>query len=179
MKRLAFAFALLLSFYWPTYAQAHADLVSSNPPVGSHLSALPAQVSVTFDGNLLTIGGAKTNVLMVTDPSGNEIDAKNSHLSGATLTVGVNPVTAAGAFVVSWRVVSGDGHPVQSSYKFTVDGSSSIVPAPSPSALTAPTPASNGPDFWTRYGTRLLLTLGALIAVAIWFRFEHARRKSE
>src|SRR5487761_2511824 len=124
--RRAFAFALFLSFFWPPSAQAHADLVTSSPPVGAHLKALPSKVSVTFDGNLLSIGGAKTNVLAVTDANGNEIDAKNSRLNGATLTVDLNPVSTTGVFVVSWRVVSGDGHPEQSSYNFTVNGPSSI-----------------------------------------------------
>ena len=43
-------------------AQAHAELVSSNPAVGVHLDSLPSRVEVTFDGALLVIGGSKTNV---------------------------------------------------------------------------------------------------------------------
>lgn len=174
--------ALISSLFWiplPS-AQAHAELVTSSPAVGSHLSALPTSVSVTFDGNLLTIGGAKTNVLMVKDSSGKEIDAKNSRLSGATLSVDLNPVSTRGEFVVSWRVVSGDGHPEQSSYRFTVDSlSGAMSPTPSPTSLTSPTPAAAHADFWNRYRTRLLLLLGVLIAVGIWIRFEYARRKSE
>ena len=92
-------------------AQAHAERVASNPVAGAHLDVLPAQVEVTFDGNLLNIGSAKTNVLIVKDPQGRQIDAKNSQVSGAKLSVGVSPVTASGDFTVSWRVVSGDGHP--------------------------------------------------------------------
>jgi len=180
--RRALKFALLFSLFWiPTpWAQAHAELVTSNPAVGSHLVALPSTVSVTFDGNLLTIGGAKTNVLTVTDPGGKEIDAKNSRVSGATLSVDVKPVTARGEFMVSWRVVSGDGHPEQSSYRFTVDSPSSITnPTSTPVALPTPAPSSQGSDFWTRYRIRLLLLLGLAIAVGIWIGFERARRKSE
>ena len=180
MKRCVFAFVLLLSFFWiPTpSAQAHAELVTSSPTVGAHLNALPSQVAVTFDGNLLTIGGAKTNILTVNDPNGGEIDDKNSRVTGATLTVDLNPVPTTGEFVVSWRVVSGDGHPEQSSYRFTVTGSSTISsPTPTPTALPTPTTTANGPDFWALYGTRLLLLLGLVIAIGIWIGFERARRK--
>ncbi len=179
--RREFALVVFLIFFWISTpsAQAHAELVTSNPPVGAHLSALPSQVAVTFDGNLLILGGAKTNVLTVSDSHGNEIDAKNSRLSGATLTVDLNPVSSTGEFVVSWRVVSGDGHPEQSSYRFTVIGSQSDVPTPS--ATTSPTPivSPHGQDFWTRYRTRLFLLLGLVIAIGIWVGAERARRKSE
>ncbi len=177
--RRVFAFAVFLTFLWPPSAQAHAELVTSSPPVGAHLNALPSHVTVTFDGNLLTIGGAKTNTLMVTDANGNEVDAKNSRLSGATLTVDLNPVSTTGEFVVSWRVVSGDGHPEQSSYRFTVNNPSAITsPTPTPTALPTPTATANGPTFWARYGTRVLLVFGLVIAIGIWIGFERARRKA-
>lgn len=162
-------------------AEAHAELVASNPVAGAHLDALPTQVEVTFDGNLLNIGSAKTNVLVVKDPQGRQIDAKNSQVSGAKLSVGVSLVTATGEFTVSWRVVSGDGHPEEGSYQFTV-GQVTASALPSPRTSIAPatsTSVQHEPkrDFWTRYSTRLLLLLAAGLGIAIWFRFEWARRK--
>lgn len=174
---------LVTSLLWlpAPLAQAHADLVSSNPAVGAHLDALPTRIEITFDGNLLTIGGAKTNVLIVKDPQGSQIDAMNSHVSGATLSVDVNPVTASGEFTVSWRVVSSDGHPEEGSYQFTV-GQTTVSASPTPSestspATSAPAPNASDEDFLTRYGTRLALLLAAALAVGIWIRFERARRK--
>lgn len=162
-------------------AQAHAELVSSNPVVGVHLDALPTQVEVTFDGNLLNIGSAKTNVLIVKDPQGLQIDAKNSHVLGAKLSVDVNPSTSIGEFTVSWRVVSGDGHPEEGSYQFTVGQvTASAVPTPDTSMSPATsTTVQDAPakDFWNRYGTRLLLLFAAAVGVGIWVRFEQARRK--
>ncbi len=162
-------------------AQAHAELVASNPAAGAHLDALPAQVVVTFDGNLLNIGGAQTNVLVVKDSQGRQIDAKNSHVTGATLSVGISPVVVTGEFTVSWRVVSGDGHPEEGSYQFTA-GKGAALAVPSPSTSMAPatsTSVQDEPksDFWNQYGTRLLLLLAASIGVGIWVRFERARRK--
>lgn len=171
-------FGLVTSLLWlplPS-AQAHADLVSSNPAVGAHLDALPTRIEVTFDGKLLTIGGAKTNVLMVRDSQGSQIDAKNSQVSGAMLNVDVKPVTTSGEFTVSWRVVSSDGHPEEGSYQFTV-GQITASAIPTPSGSSSPAQAASTEDFWTRYGTRLMLLLVAALAVGIWVRFERARRK--
>jgi len=164
---------LLFALFWvpASPAQAHATLVTSSPAVGSHIDTLPKKVTVTFDGNLLTIGGAKTNVMTVTDPTGKEIDANNSSVTGAALSVDLNPTPTTGEFLVSWRVVSGDGHPEQSSYRFTINGPSA--------ALLTPNASSQGPHFWNRYRTRILLVLGLLIAIGIWAAFERARRKSE
>jgi methionine-rich copper-binding protein CopC len=176
-------FRLILPLLPLPIAQAHAELVSANPVVGAHLDALPTQVEVTFDGNLLNIGSAKTNVLVVKDPEGLQIDAKDSHVSGAKLIVGLNPITRDGEFTVSWRVVSSDGHPEEGSYQFSV-GQVTAIAAPPVSATMAPvtsTPAQYAPtkNFWTRYGTLLLLLLAVAIAVGIWIRFELVRRKLE
>lgn len=165
-------------------AQAHAELVASNPTSDAHLGALPTKISVTFDANLLTIGGATTNVLIIKDPNGKQIDAKNSQVTGATLTVDTNPVTATGRFSVSWRVVSGDGHPEEGSYAFTV-GTVVASPQATPTSTPTPTPTdvptapqSSGSELWTNYGTRMMLVLVGLLAVGIWAYFERARRKS-
>lgn len=159
------------------WAQAHAELVSSNPAAGAHLDALPTKVQVTFDGNLLTIGGAKTNVLMVRDPQGHQIDGMNSQVSGATLSVDVSPVVTIGQFEVSWRVVSGDGHPEEGSYTFSV-GQKVVSETPSPSMSSSPMRSTTSEGFWDRYGTALLLVLVGAVAIGIWARFERARRRS-
>lgn len=173
-RLIPFALLSTLLFLPMPGAQAHAELVSSNPAAGANLDALPANIEVTFDGNLLTIGGAKTNVLMVKDSQGLQIDAKNSHVSGATLSVDLNPVTSVGQFEVSWRVVSSDGHPEEGSYQFNV-GQAATSPSPSPTSTPALPISDDG--FWTRYGTRLMLLLVGALAIGIWARFERARRK--
>lgn len=160
-------------------AQAHAELVSSNPASGAQLDTLPSKISVTFDANLLRIGGATTNVIILKDPQGKQIDAKNSQVTGATLSVDTKPVTLQGKYTVSWRVVSGDGHPEEGTYGFTV-GSAVISPTQTLSPSQTETPASpqpSGPSFWSVYGTRLMLVVVGAFAIGIWAYFERARRK--
>ncbi len=162
-------------------AQAHAELVSANPAVNSQLDSLPSQVTLTFDGDLLAIGGEKINVLIVKNAQGIQIDAQDSHVSGATLSVDLKQVSQLGTFIVSWRVVSGDGHPEASSYQFSVVTPSvsavTASPSPSPTASSPPISKTVGQDFWTRYGVRFMLLIAAAGAVGIWARFERARRK--
>ena len=177
LRRLIALTLLATLFCLPApWAQAHAELVSSNPVAGSHIDTLPNRVEVTFDGDLLTIGGSNTNVLMVKDAQGTTIDAGDSHVSGATLSVGLNPVPTTGEFEVSWRVVSGDGHPEEGSYRFTVGKVSTSATATSSKSSTPAIPNS-GESFWSRYGTRLMLVVLGLLAIGIWTRFERARRR--
>jgi len=177
IRRLVpFSLLTALLFLPTPWAQAHAELVSSTPVAGARLDALPAKIEVTFDGNLLTIGGSKTNVLVVKGPQGQQIDAKNSHVSGATLSVDLNPETAIGQYEVSWRVVSSDGHPEEGSYRFNV-GNVTASATPSPSQSPSPVVPVTGEGFWTRYGTRVMLGLVGILAIGIWARFERARRK--
>ncbi len=175
-RLIPITFLATLFFLPAPWAQAHAELVSSNPVAGSHLDALPTQVEVTFDANLLAIGGSNTNVLMVKDGQGRQIDAGNSQVSGATLSVGINSATTTGPIQVSWRVVSGDGHPEEGSYLFTV-GKVISSATPTPSASSTPVTPVPGAGFWTRYGTRVMLVLMGVVAIGIWARFERARRK--
>lgn len=179
LRRLLPLTILTALFFLPSpLAQAHAELVSSTPAAGSHLDTLPTQVEVTFDGNLLAIGGSNPNVLMVKDSQGTRIDTGNSHVSGASLSVGLQSVSTTGRFEVSWRVVSSDGHPEEGSYLFTV-GKIDASATPTPSASAKPVAPVPGESFWVRYGTRVMLAVLGMLSIGIWFRFERARRKTK
>jgi methionine-rich copper-binding protein CopC len=171
---------LIASILWlplPS-AQAHAQLVFAIPAVGSNLGSLPSKVQVTFDGDLLVIGGSQINVLLVKDSQGMQIDAGDSKISGATISVDIIPVVKTGTFTVSWRVVSSDGHPEASSYQFTIGPSVASAPILSPSFASSPgVKNSETRGIWTAYGTRLMILLAAAVAVGIWIHFERKRRK--
>lgn len=185
IRRLLQLGVLLTLFWLPSpSAQAHAEMISSNPAPNAQLSALPSTVSVTYDGNLMVLGSAKTNVLEVRDGQGNQIDDQNSQVKGAVITVGLKPSSATGQFTVSWRVVSGDGHPEQGSYQFSVGDTSgaSISNAPqvaTPNSTAAPAKDSmaSKKGFWSTYQTRLLLLIAAGVGIGIWIRFNYASKR--
>ena len=92
---------LLLGFVVPMpAASAHASLVFSNPAIDANLAKLPSHVEVEFDGNLITLGSAKTNVLQVQDAQGAEIDAGNSKVAGPILGVDIKEQSEQGVFTL-------------------------------------------------------------------------------
>lgn len=95
-----------------TAARAHASLLSSQPADGAMLAQAPAAATLTFNEPvsvqaLRLIGpDATTTVLPMPNAS-------------ATLTVAL-PALAQGTHLLSWRVISADGHPVGGSLIFSV-----------------------------------------------------------
>jgi methionine-rich copper-binding protein CopC len=153
-------------------AQAHAVLVFSNPAIDAHLAVMPTTVEVEFDGNLISLGSAKTNVLSVEDSQGNQVDDGNTKVAGPLVTVGIKNPRATGLFTVSWRVVSSDGHPVEGSYQFSAGNVT--VPSTSKPIVTHEVQRES---FWVHHRTHLLLGFGLLVAIGIWAGYERARRK--
>lgn len=178
--KLRWCAGLLLFLFWLLIplpaAQAHAGLVSSTPSAGEQLAALPSQVRLEFEEDLLAIGGTKTNILTVTDSQGNEIDVKNSKLDGRILSVGIKPLNMTGKFTVNWRVVSGDGHPIQGSFQFEVSSVGSPLASSSPTADKTPeailSKTVSEENIWQRYGSRILVLIAFLIAFSIWIGFK-------
>jgi len=104
----------------PSWAEAHGQFVSSNPKAGSTLSKMPKLVWVEFDGNLITIADKQTNFLTVRNSKGKELSDVKPFVGGARVSVNIKDRGVTGKIKVSWRVVSEDGHPVSSSFTFTV-----------------------------------------------------------
>jgi copper transport protein len=112
------AFALL---GWPPPAQAHASLVASEPADGAHLDAAPTELLLRFDELVMPLS------LRVTGPGTGELllPPPGTFLQ-AVLPAGLGE----GIYVVSWRVVSADGHPVAGAFAFGVGRTE--VPAVAP-----------------------------------------------
>jgi copper transport protein len=102
-----------------TPAHAHAVLVSTDPPDGATLDAAPEQVTVTFSEPITPPDGA----LRVYDSSGERVDGADAHVPDdapesvvATLDAGLPQ----GTYVVAWRAISDDGHPIRGAFLFGV-----------------------------------------------------------
>jgi copper transport protein len=102
-------------------AFAHASLVDSNPVDGAVLSAAPSTITLTFDEPVSPL------VLTLVEGSGTSSKV-TSRVEGNNVIVDVPPTAVKGSYVLSWRVVSLDGHPVKGSVVFSV-GAPSATPA--------------------------------------------------
>ncbi len=110
-----------------TPASAHTQLIGVDPVEGSTVAADTA-VTVTFSGALLEIGAEAT----VTDAAGVATKLEVTFPTASSAQV-VLPSMAAGDVTLAWRVVAGDGHPVEGTIAYVAD-----APA-QPSASSAPT----------------------------------------
>jgi copper transport protein len=97
-------------------AGAHATLVSADPPDGARLDRSPAKVTLTFDEHVSATLGA----VRVVDTSGQRVDRGAVRVDGGVVSVDLAPRLPAGSYVVSYRVISADSHPVRGALVFGV-----------------------------------------------------------
>lgn len=122
-------------------ASAHDGLEESAPSDGQVLTTEPAQVVLTFTAAQLGVGTA----VAVTGPDGEAWSEGDAVVDGAVVTQPLRPGMPAGAYVVEWRSVSSDGHPIDGTFTFTVDVAPVAEPTPEPSPTSDAT-AEPAPD---------------------------------
>jgi len=99
-----------------TPAAAHATLVAVDPPDGARLDRSPDQVQLTFSENVsASLGGVR-----VLDSSGRRVDEGAARVAGAVVAIDLAPDLPDGTYVISFRIVSADGHPVRGGSVFGV-----------------------------------------------------------
>jgi len=102
-------------------AFAHAELIGSSPEADSSVADVN-EVSVTAGEELLDIGeNAEGFMMTVTDSTGLYYGDGCVSVDGDTASMPV-ALAAAGEYVVAYRVVSNDGHPVEGQFAFTFTG---------------------------------------------------------
>ncbi len=106
-------------------ASAHAELLSSDPQPGAVLDEAPTQVTLTFTEPVEMSLGA----IRLFDGSGTSIDIGAArHPDGRGEAVEIDlPDLANGSYVVDWRVVSSDSHPVHAAFTFQVGPDSNLA----------------------------------------------------
>ncbi|MGH8905244.1 MAG: copper resistance CopC/CopD family protein [Egibacteraceae bacterium] len=118
-------------------ASAHAGLVGSQPAPGVTVEAAPADVTLVF-GERIEPDFAQVRVL---GPDGEAVDAGEPVVEGTRvrlpLDLGEQP--ASGTYQVTFRVMTADGHSIESAFPFNLALSTSP-------AATAPAHTSVAPD---------------------------------
>jgi copper transport protein len=113
----AASIAIAVAFI-PGIASAHAVLDSSSPSASELLASSPKEIRLDFDEQV----EATLGEIRVYDSEQHEVSIEKTVRSSSDLSI----VTAAvpkldnGVYVVVWRVVSADGHPVSGAFPFEI-----------------------------------------------------------
>ncbi len=121
----AAAAAVMLAL--PSAASAHAYLVKTVPAASGVLSAPPPNVQLTYDEAV----EPRFAIISVTDAAGHQETTGSPRRSPAnpdTLVVPLRPHLPEGWYLIYWRAISVDGHPVQGAFTYAVGPS----PGPAP-----------------------------------------------
>ncbi|MGI8817329.1 MAG: copper resistance CopC family protein [Pseudonocardia sp.] len=122
-------------------AFAHNVLLSSDPADGASLDSGPARAVLRFDLPLQS----SFNAMTVVGPDGGHYEDGGATADGSTVSVAVHPLGPAGRYLIGYRVVSDDGHPVSGSVSFTLNHAGTGRPmfaATGPGATAATTPGA-------------------------------------
>lgn len=119
---LLLGFLLLAATLMPDRAFAHAALIKTDPADGAVLAQAPARFSLTFSEPVSPL------VLTLVNPDGTPVALTSFRLSDQTVEIDNPQTLGPGTHVLSWRVISADGHPVGGSLLFSM-GAPSAPPA--------------------------------------------------
>lgn len=122
----------------PGSAQAHSELVGSNPADRATLRSAPATITFTFSEGI-----APTYAVMTLRVGSSDLATLETAVSGDRISADIPPVLRGnGDWRVAYRIVSADGHPVTGKIAFKV-----AAPAtPTPTLAPAQTPTAHSSE---------------------------------
>ena len=99
-------------------SSAHVEIVASFPEQSASVNPLPTEVWIEFSGDLQNLDGEILNTIEVIDSTGLVVSDDNAVVQAGRITTKVSEQSAAGFFVVKYRVVGQDGHVIEGDYTF-------------------------------------------------------------
>jgi copper transport protein len=129
-RRLAAGVFCLFAMFFinavPAVAFAHAALVSTEPADGVVLTQSPTRFALTFSEPVSPL------VLTLVRPDGTAMPLTLFRLEDQTVEIDNPKLLGKGTHVLSYRVISADGHPVGGSIVFSVGAVSAAPPVSDP-----------------------------------------------
>ena len=131
--------AVVVALAIPASAAAHAYLVKTVPSASSEVDTPPPQVALTYDEAV----EPRFAIISVTDAQGHQVTSGRPERSPANVDTIFVPLKKIpeGWYLVYWRVISVDGHPVRGAFEFKVGPNPGpqpqfVIPSISESAAT-------------------------------------------
>jgi copper transport protein len=147
-------------------ASAHAALLGSTPAPGTVIGASPSEIVVTFSEAVTPVTGR----IQVLDPAGKRISGEPA-VAGATLRIPIRRAAQPlGTYLVSYRVISADSHPVGGAITFSVGAPSAAPPAPADEKTHRSVAVATPVTRFLGYAGLRLAAGPALFLAALWPR---------
>jgi len=147
-------------------ADAHAALVTATPEPGSVVATAPAEITVTFSEGITPVAD-RTQVLA---PDGKRITGAVT-AAGPTLRIQVRRADQPlGTYLVSYRIISGDSHPVGGAMTFSVGAPSARPPDIDPGKIHPSVAVAVPAVKFVGYAGLTLIVGPALLLALLWPR---------
>ncbi len=142
-----------------TSVLAHAEVIEVVPASNSVLPEAPTEITVTFS-EPVSLNGGSTEVF---DDTGEPV-VSEGRVSDSTVVIELPEQLADGSYVVAWRVISADSHPISGTSVFSVG-------APS---VGAPVDVDAGPQVPAIASAWRVLAMavtygGVLASIGVWW----------
>src|SRR6185503_16472078 len=144
----ALALAILLGAVGT--AMAHAALVRAEPADGMLLPSPPQHFTLAFNEPVSPL------VLQLVRPDGPAVALSRFTLRDRTLKIEAPAGLGSGTHILTWRVVSEDGHPIGGSIVFSIGRASAAAEAPQ---------AVDGPVRFALWSAQFALRVGLLLGI--------------
>lgn len=122
MKKTILLFLFFL-FLAPSLAGAHNGLSASNPMEGQTISGELTKLALSFNGNIEKLSTMKLF------KDGVEVPMNPVQIEGADMVGTVEEALVSGVYLIKWKIVGGDGHPVEGEINFKVERENSAESA--------------------------------------------------
>ncbi|MEV6946276.1 copper resistance CopC family protein [Streptomyces sp. NPDC051172] len=147
-------------------ASAHAALKSTDPEDGTVLRSAPRSITLTFTESV----GLLDDSFRVLDPDNRRVgigEAQHARGRSDTASVTLPKKLAKGTYVVAWRVVSADSHPVGGAFTFSVGKASATAATVNTGPVENPATASlyNIARYLAYLAAALLIGTAAFVAL--------------
>ncbi|HET8658643.1 MAG TPA: copper resistance protein CopC [Micromonosporaceae bacterium] len=161
----ATALAGLLCVLPATPAVAHPVLVRSTPAAGSVTATAPTEVVLAFSEPVRPVPGK----VLVVGPDGQPATRAGATASERQVIVPLRPDGPRGTYLVSYRVIAADSHPVSGAFTYSVGAPSTTPPALPEEPTADPTiRAAIAVVRYLGYAGLPLLVGSALVLAALW-----------
>ena len=174
--------AVAAGFVLPASASAHAYLIKTVPAASGVLDAPPLTVNLTYDEAV----EPRFAIISVTNAAGHQQTSgpvRRSPANPDTLVVPLRPHVPEGWYLIYWRAISVDGHPVQGAFTYAIGPNPGPAPQfPVPSIGSTATSTNLLVARWVMFLSVMvaigLFALRVLIARTVLARVPAASRRA-